>query len=257
VQRVLNGIDLADAATPSPANEVPKLVFVGRFNPQKCPDFLIDVLAALSNQRWHATLIGDGPVMPLVRSKIEQHRLGERVTLTGWLDGASVERTLRESDIFLMPSTSEGLPVAAIEALKQGLAIVASEFPACWIRSPTARMVYFSPSVISLTGVKRWADCSMTAPGSPASNKRASKSPTTSIFDTLQISMKLFSARGGWERLIRERLPQQRASVKYPNYDVPLERPETHLASRAHSTRLLCPFPGLSDWRRSESKPVK
>ena len=129
VQRVLNGIDLADAVTPSPANEAPKLVFVGRFNPQKCPDFLIDVLAALPNHRWNATLIGDGPVMPLVRSKIEQHQLGERVTLTGWLDGASVERTLRESDIFLLPSTSEGLPVAAIEALKQGLAIVASDIP--------------------------------------------------------------------------------------------------------------------------------
>jgi glycogen synthase len=129
VERVLNGIDLTGAASPASPNEVPKLVFVGRFNPQKCPDFLIDVLAKLSADRWHATLIGDGPVMPLVRSKIEQHQLAGRITLAGWLDAAAVERTLRESDVFLMPSTSEGLPVAAIEALKQGLAIVASDIP--------------------------------------------------------------------------------------------------------------------------------
>jgi glycosyltransferase involved in cell wall biosynthesis len=129
VERVLNGIDLTGAASPASPNDVPKLVFVGRFNPQKCPDFLIDVLAKLPTERWVATLIGDGPVMPLVRSKIELYRLGNRITLTGWLDGASVERTLRESDIFVMPSTSEGLPVAAIEALKQSLAIVASDIP--------------------------------------------------------------------------------------------------------------------------------
>jgi glycosyltransferase involved in cell wall biosynthesis len=129
VERVLNGIDLSGAPSPASPNEVPELVFVGRFNPQKCPDFLIDVLARLSADRWHATLIGDGPVMPLVRAKIEQHQLSDRIALAGWQDAAAVERTLRESDVFLMPSTSEGLPVAAIEALKQGLAIAASEIP--------------------------------------------------------------------------------------------------------------------------------
>jgi glycosyltransferase involved in cell wall biosynthesis len=129
VERVLNGIDLAGAASPAPPGDITQFVFVGRFNPQKSPDFLIDALAKLPADRWHATLIGDGPVMPLVRSKIEQYQLGDRVTLTGWVDGASVERTLRESDVFVMPSTSEGLPVAAIEALKQGLAIVASDIP--------------------------------------------------------------------------------------------------------------------------------
>jgi glycosyltransferase involved in cell wall biosynthesis len=129
VERVLNGIDLRGGTLPASPNEIPRLVFVGRFNPQKCPDFLIDVLAKLPTDRWRATLIGDGPVMPAVRSKIEQYQLADRVTVTGWLDGAAVERTLRESDIFVMPSTSEGLPVAAIEALKQGIAIVASDIP--------------------------------------------------------------------------------------------------------------------------------
>lgn len=129
VERILNGIDLAGAPAASAVNDVPRIVFVGRFNPQKCPDFLIDVLAKISGERWHATLIGDGPVMPAVKAKIEQYKLGDRITLTGWIDGPNVERTLRESDVFVMPSTSEGLPVAAIEALKQGLAVVASDIP--------------------------------------------------------------------------------------------------------------------------------
>lgn len=129
VERVLNGIDLTGTPAPAPSGDVPRIVFVGRFNPQKCPDFLIDVLAKLATKSWQATLIGDGPVMPVVRKKIEQYQLTDRVTLTGWLDGASVEQLVREADIFVMPSTSEGLPVAAIEALKQGLAIAASDIP--------------------------------------------------------------------------------------------------------------------------------
>ncbi|HET6407888.1 MAG TPA: glycosyltransferase family 4 protein [Chthoniobacteraceae bacterium] len=129
VERVLNGIDLHDSNPPSAPGEIRKLVFVGRFNPQKCPDFLIDVLAGLPSDRWQATLVGDGPVMPAVRTKISKHGLADRVRLTGWLDTAQVESILRESDVFLMPSTSEGLPVAAIEALKQGLAVVASDIP--------------------------------------------------------------------------------------------------------------------------------
>jgi glycosyltransferase involved in cell wall biosynthesis len=129
VERVLNGVDLTGGALPHSLNEIPQLVFVGRFNPQKCPDFLIEVLANLPIDRWRATLIGDGPVMPVVRSKIELHKLADRITLSGWLEGPAVERALSESDIFVMPSTSEGLPVAAIEALKQGLAIVASDIP--------------------------------------------------------------------------------------------------------------------------------
>jgi glycosyltransferase involved in cell wall biosynthesis len=129
VERVLNGIDLAGAPAPTPPGDVPGIVFAGRFNPQKCPDFLIDALAKLPSRHWRATLIGDGPMMPSVRQKIERHRLADRVTLTGWLDSTAVERILRTSDIFVMPSTSEGLPVAAIEALKQGLAIVASDIP--------------------------------------------------------------------------------------------------------------------------------
>jgi glycosyltransferase involved in cell wall biosynthesis len=129
VERILNGIDLRDAPTPSPANAVRQLVFVGRFNPQKRPDLLIDILAGLPNANWRGTLIGDGPVMPLVREKIARHGLSERIKLTGWLEAGRVEETLRASDVFLMPSTSEGLPVAAIEALKQGQAIVASDIP--------------------------------------------------------------------------------------------------------------------------------
>ena len=74
-------------------------------------------------------MIGDGPLMGGVRARIRELRLESRVTLTGWLDAPEVRRHLRHSDILCIPSASEGLPVAAIEALQHGLAIVGSAIP--------------------------------------------------------------------------------------------------------------------------------
>ena len=130
VERILNGIDLSDGlpAPPEP-RRVRHLVFIGRLNPQKNPSFLLDVLARLIRLPWRLTFIGDGPLMAEVRERIARHGLGEQVTMTGWLDAAEVHRRLAEADILCMPSLSEGLPVAAIEALKYGLAILASDIP--------------------------------------------------------------------------------------------------------------------------------
>jgi glycosyltransferase involved in cell wall biosynthesis len=130
VELILNGIDLSDA--PEPSSMVPKtrhLVFVGRFNPQKCPLFLIDALAGVQDLDWKLTMIGDGMLMNATRRQADFYKLAPRIDFTGWLAGPEVQRIVCTADVLLMPSNSEGLPVAAIEALKDGLAIAASDIP--------------------------------------------------------------------------------------------------------------------------------
>ncbi|MEA3210644.1 MAG: hypothetical protein QOE70_3701 [Chthoniobacter sp.] len=130
VERILNGIDLRDAPAAPPAPHHPRhLVFIGRLNPQKNPVFLFDALARLLHLPWTLTFIGDGPLLREVQARIAHHGLAERVTCTGWLDSGAVHRVLAEGDILCLPSLSEGLPVVGIEALKHGLAIVASDIP--------------------------------------------------------------------------------------------------------------------------------
>lgn len=130
VERILNGIDLTDGrpAPPEP-RRLRHFVFIGRLSPQKNPAFLIDMLARLIRRSWRLTLIGDGPLMAHLRQRIAHHGLGNQVTCTGWVGADEVHRLLADADILCMPSLSEGLPVAAIEALKYGLAIVASDIP--------------------------------------------------------------------------------------------------------------------------------
>ena len=131
VTRILNGIDLADSF-PSPPVALAghrRFVFVGRFNPQKNLLLLIDALHSIRDLEWRATLIGDGPDRAEAERRIAGYGLQPRVELTGWLAAEKVQEVLQESDILCLPSLSEGLPVAGIEALKHGLAIVASDIP--------------------------------------------------------------------------------------------------------------------------------
>lgn len=131
VRRILNGIDLAGrpAEESLRVGEPRRLLFVGRLNPQKNAPLLIDALAQVTGTAWRLTMIGDGPDLAAVQARIVQHRLRERVDLLGWQDAAAVAAHLVESDVLCLPSSSEGMPVAAVEALKYGLAIAASDIP--------------------------------------------------------------------------------------------------------------------------------
>lgn len=128
VQVIHNGADLAPL---SPADiqpgHPPRLVFAGRFMPQKNPLAIVQVLARLKHLQWHCTMLGDGPLLPQVRAEIQRAGLESRFDLPGWVTPEVVLAHFSRSDILFMPSLSEGLPVVGVQALAAGLAVVASD----------------------------------------------------------------------------------------------------------------------------------
>jgi glycosyltransferase involved in cell wall biosynthesis len=180
IVRILNGIDLSDAGSPPErVGEPPHFVFVGRLNPQKCPLFLIDLLASAKDLPWDLTLVGDGMLMPDVHAKIAEHGLGERIRLPGWVSGPEVQRILHQADVLLLPSSAEGLPVAALEALKHGLAVFASDIPGVHdvvedgvngYRLPVENLEAWSEKVSHSCTVAR--EASLHAPGQPGEGFR-------------------------------------------------------------------------------------
>ncbi len=110
----------------SPGTSPLRLVAIGRFNPQKNFPWMIEALGGCTFP-WHLTLIGDGTQRSEIESAIAKFQLHEKIHLAGWVSEFAMRQVLAESDLLLMPSTSEGNPVAAIEALKQGLAILGSD----------------------------------------------------------------------------------------------------------------------------------
>ena len=124
-----NGIPMEGRpAAVRPAGEVLRFIAIGRFNPQKNFPWMIRALATCRFP-WTLELVGDGAQADEIRAALEETGTGDRIRQRGWLPEEVMRETLAGSDIMLMPSTSEGNPVSAIEALKQGVALVGSTTP--------------------------------------------------------------------------------------------------------------------------------
>jgi glycosyltransferase involved in cell wall biosynthesis len=125
---VPNGADVKHLA-PSKitVNTPPRLVFAGRFVPQKNPFAIIQTLSQIKDLNWTCSMLGDGPLFEDVKREIEKAGMSERFNLPGWVTPDVVLEHFSKSDILFMPSLSEGLPVVGVQALATGLAIVASE----------------------------------------------------------------------------------------------------------------------------------
>jgi glycosyltransferase involved in cell wall biosynthesis len=121
-----NGIDLSAISHEIHTHNPPRIVFAGRFMPQKNLLTFIDVLESVRDLDWTCSMLGDGPLFPEVVDKIKAIGLSDRVTLPGWVSTETIISLFKESDILLMPSLSEGLSVVGVQALMAGLAIVAN-----------------------------------------------------------------------------------------------------------------------------------
>ncbi len=132
IQVILNGVDLR-ALDPGviQAGKPPRVIFAGRFQPQKNPLVLVRCLGAVRDLPWSCTLLGDGPLRPQVEAEIERLGLGSRFDLQGWVTPEQVIGHFRAADLLFMPSLSEGLPVVGVHAVAMGLALVMSRVGGC------------------------------------------------------------------------------------------------------------------------------
>lgn len=120
-----NGIRLPQRSDRKPSS-IPRLLMVGRFSVQKNPLFAIQALALLKELPWKLQMIGEGPLFSAAHEEVKCLGLENKVTFSGWLAANQVQAAMEQSDILLMPSFSEGLPMVGVEALAYGLAIVGS-----------------------------------------------------------------------------------------------------------------------------------
>jgi L-malate glycosyltransferase len=99
---------------------------VGRLIPEKAFEVLIRSVGLLAPTRPRLRLLiaGDGPERPALEAEIRRLGLSDAVRLLG--QRSDVHRLLRAMDAFVLPSRSEGLGIALIEAMLAGLPVVGS-----------------------------------------------------------------------------------------------------------------------------------
>jgi len=117
------GVDEAFLTTePEPVPDTGKLVLVAGLVEQKGHLLLIEALAKVRNAgaSFHMVFVGDGPLRPVLESRVKEVGLTEQVTFAGWQSNAQVREHLRTARALVMPSFAENLPVAMMEALATG-----------------------------------------------------------------------------------------------------------------------------------------
>jgi glycosyltransferase involved in cell wall biosynthesis len=124
---ILNGVrgPAQPARTESQLGKPLQIVFLGRLGERKGVPELLTALRSpeLLSRSWMATIAGDGPV-DRFRTMAAESGLADRVRLPGWVDRDTASRLLREADIFVLPSHHEAMPIAILEALAHGVAVV-------------------------------------------------------------------------------------------------------------------------------------
>lgn len=107
----------------------PRILFVGRLDPVKGVPLLIDAFKAVSDRFSTAELciVGDGPSRANAEAQVARAGLGTRVTFTGFMTSDAVAAELACSDVLILPSFAEGVPVVLMEAMASALPVIASQ----------------------------------------------------------------------------------------------------------------------------------
>jgi glycosyltransferase involved in cell wall biosynthesis len=122
---IVTGIKDADPLPP-PFNQPPwlKFIFIGRLDYQKGFDLLSAAVARLPGDVARITVVGNA-----VRNQSASVDTSS-IEFLGWVPREQVADIIRDADAIVMPSRWEGLPLVALEAMRAGRALIASDLGA-------------------------------------------------------------------------------------------------------------------------------
>lgn len=100
------------------------MITVSRLAKIKRVDLFLRIVAQLRENipAVTAVIVGDGPEMAALKQLSAQLEIDGSVVFAGWTD--KVSSLLRQSNVFVMTSASEGLPLSLIEAMQAGIPAV-------------------------------------------------------------------------------------------------------------------------------------
>jgi teichuronic acid biosynthesis glycosyltransferase TuaC len=102
------------------------VVCVSRLSHEKGIDVLVDAFAMLADGEVRLYVVGDGSERASLAARTRSAGCEDRITFVGTRPHAEVPQWLAAADVVVLPSRSEGMPNAVLEALASGRPVVAS-----------------------------------------------------------------------------------------------------------------------------------
>jgi len=105
-----------------------ELLFLGYIGQRKGIYDLVEAVALLKArgiEGFHINVGGNGEVDKL-KALVAERDLTQYFNVIGWVSGDQKHQLLKQSDLLLLPSHNEGLPIAILEAMSAGLAVLST-----------------------------------------------------------------------------------------------------------------------------------
>jgi glycosyltransferase involved in cell wall biosynthesis len=123
---LINPVKLPEALPDRGSEELVQFLFLGRIDDRKGAFDLLKAYQALpppARARSRVVFAGDGRVDEL---RALACQVGPDVIVHSWLDSEERDRLLAASDVLVLPSRQEGVPMAILEAMSYGMPVVAT-----------------------------------------------------------------------------------------------------------------------------------
>lgn len=106
------------------------ILFLGRLVPEKRPDLLVEAFRALKPAGWKLVLAGGvSDTKSFTSNLLEKVADNQNIVFAGELRGSRLWEIVRGAGLFVLPSDLEGLPLAMLEAMREGIPVLASDIP--------------------------------------------------------------------------------------------------------------------------------
>ncbi|NEO11132.1 MULTISPECIES: glycosyltransferase family 4 protein [unclassified Moorena] len=106
------------------------ILFLGRLVPEKRPDLLIKAFQRLKSNGWKLVIAGgDSDTHNYIANLHDLAGTNQDVLFVGELYGSRLAEIVRGAGLFVLPSDLEGLPLVMLEAMQEGIPVLASDIP--------------------------------------------------------------------------------------------------------------------------------
>lgn len=118
-----NGVEDKGTELNKVLNKVPRIIMVARFTPPKDYETLILALGNIKGD-YEACFVGGGQLLSPMKSLATELNLNQKIKFLG--ERKDVDDLLEQSDIFVLCSNYEGLPISIIEAMSNNIPVIAT-----------------------------------------------------------------------------------------------------------------------------------
>lgn len=122
---ILNGAEETSYVESNSSNNKMTLTMVARFDTQKNQELLIKSVESIKSNPFIIQFVGEGPTKKNCEQLVHQLDLSNNFKFLGFRK--DVQKILDGSDAFILITNYEGLPISIIEALREGLPVIASD----------------------------------------------------------------------------------------------------------------------------------